>query len=81
MISKVGKFITTVFEEYKAARRITLFWALWLITVVVLRVTSVEVILGITPAGATVVGSVVGILATVIAFYQWHRSKDNNKEE
>lgn len=74
----LSKFLKSLFEEHKAARRISLFWAIWLISVVVLRVTEPTVIVGITAAGATVVGSVVGILATVIAFYQWHRNKDDS---
>lgn len=76
----VSKFIKSMFEEHKAARRVTLFWALWLISVVVLRVTDPEVIPTITAAAATVVTAIIGILTTVVAFYQWHRSKDNNKE-
>ena len=72
----VGKFIKSLFEEHKAARRITLFWALWLTSVVVLRVTDPEVIPTITAAAATVITAIIGILTTVVAFYQWHRSKD-----
>ena len=69
--------IKKFFEEYKGARRLSLFWAIWLITVVVLRVTDPEIITNISAAGATVVSAVIGILATVIAFYQWHRLHDD----
>lgn len=67
-------------EDHKVMRRVALIWACWLITIVVLRVTEPYVIvsLGGTAAG-TIVVSVVGILATVIAFYQHHRSKDEHK--
>ena len=66
-------------DDHKVMRRVSLIWSLWLITVVVLRVTEPTVIvsLGGTAAG-TIVVSVVGILATVIAFYQHHRNKDTN---
>ncbi len=69
-------WFSRLFEEHKFARRATLLWACWLITVVVLRVTEREVIMGISTAGSVVVTGVIGILATVIGFYQWHRSKD-----
>lgn len=80
----VSKFVKSLFEEHKAARRVTLFWAIWLISVVVLRVTDPEVIPTITAAAATVITAIIGILTTVIAFYQWHRNSDNkikNSEE
>lgn len=69
--------IKKFFEEYKGARRLSLFWAIWLITVVAFRVTRPEIITNISPAGATVVSAILGILATVITFYQWHRSQDD----
>jgi hypothetical protein len=71
-----SKLIKSLFEEHKAARRVTLFWAIWLISVVVLRVTDPEVLPTITAAAATVVTAIIGILATVVSFYQWHRSND-----
>ena len=84
MFKALGSFIKDLFEEYKAARRLTLFWCLWLISVVVLRITEPEIILGITAAGATVVTAIIGILTTVIGFYQWHskwHSSNKDKEE
>lgn len=41
---------------------------------------DVELLTNIGAAGATVVTGVFGILATVISFYQWHRSKDDARE-
>lgn len=71
--------VADLFERHKLVRRLALVWACWLITVVVLRVTEAETIIGLTAAGATVVTAVIGILATVIAFYQSHRhSEDSN---
>ena len=77
----ISKFIKVLFEEHKAARRITLFWALWLISVVTLRVTDPEVIPTVTAASATVITAIIGILTTVIGFYQWHRSKDTTQDK
>jgi hypothetical protein len=62
-------------EDYKLVRRCTLIWACWLITDVVIRVTQPDIITNLTGPGATVVTAVIGILATVIAFYQHNRSK------
>lgn len=70
--------IKKLFEEHKAARRLTLAWACWLISVVVLRVTRPEVLSEVNGSVATIVTAVIGILATVIAFYQWSRSKDDS---
>lgn len=69
--------IDAFFNKHKGVRRLALAWAIWLITVVVLRVTEPEMFAQISGAGATVVTGVIGILATVIAFYQWHRSQDD----
>jgi hypothetical protein len=77
----ISKFVKSLFEEHKAARRITLFWALWLISVVTLRVTDPEVIPTLTAASATVITAIIGILTTVIGFYQWHRNKDTTSDK
>lgn len=63
-------------EKHKLVRRLALVWACWLITIAVLRVTDPAVITQIGGAGATVVSAVIGILATVIGFYQYSRSKE-----
>ena len=55
-----------------------MFWAMWLISVVVLRATEPEVITNISAPGGTVVAAVIGLLATVLGFYQWSRSRDDN---
>lgn len=73
----MGSLIKKFFEEYKGARRLSLFWAIWLITIVVFRVTEPEVITKIDAAGASIVSAIIGILATIIGFYQWHRSQDD----
>lgn len=68
--------IHALFEKYKFIRRAIVIWACWLITVVVLRVTEPDVIPWVNGAMATIVTGVIGILATVIAFYQGSRDKD-----
>lgn len=58
-------------EKHKyLTRRALLIWACAIVTVAVLRATSPEVLSSVTGAGATVITAVVGILATVIGFYQ-----------
>lgn len=69
--------LTNFFEKYKGARRLALLWSILLITFVVVRVTNKDVLLNITPSGATVVTAIIGILTTVIAFYQWDRARDD----
>ena len=71
------KFISRLFEEHKLARRGALVWACWLISVVALRVTEPETLAGMTAASATVVTAIIGILTTVIGFYQWSRGQDD----
>lgn len=70
--------IENFFNKHKGARRSLLFWAMWLISVVVLRATEPEVITNISAPGGTVVAAVIGLLATVLGFYQWSRSRDDN---
>jgi len=65
-------------NEHKLIRRLALVWACWLITVVVLRVTTPEVMAQVNSSMATIVVAVIGILATVIAFYQWSRHKEKD---
>lgn len=57
-------------------RRLVLIWACVLVTIVSLRATEPEALQGMTGPAASVVVAVIGILATVIAFYQWHRKAD-----
>lgn len=70
-------WLDRLFNKHMLFRRMTLIWACWLITVVVLRVTEPAVLEKVTASVASVVAGVIGILATVIAFYQHHRSKSD----
>jgi len=60
-------WIKVLFEEYKFARRFALFWAISLISYVVVfpgALSDAEFV------------ATVGVLSVVIGFYQVHRSKD-----
>lgn len=61
-------------------RRAVLLWAMWLVTVVSLRATDAEVLKTATGAAGVMVSAIIGILATVIAFYQWHRQQDDKRD-
>jgi hypothetical protein len=76
----VREFAHRLFNVHKFVRRVTLAWACWLITIVVLRVTEPEVLEHVDGGVATVVTAVIGILATVIGFYQWSRSKEEKDD-
>ena len=71
---KLGPWIRVLFEDYKFARRFALFWAMALITCTVVEFFQMD---EVGAPHATVIVAIIGILATVIAFYQWHRSKDD----
>lgn len=67
-----------LFNEHKFVRRFAVFWAICLITIVVLRVTEPEAIKVIGGSGiATITIGVIGLLATVIGFYQWSRGRED----
>ncbi len=67
-------------EKHKLVRRLALLWAVWLITWVVLRVFGGP-LKEITGPAATALGIVVGLLATVIGFYQHTRSKEADHDQ
>lgn len=70
-------WLNRLVNQQRLFRRLVLIWAVWLVTHVVLTVTEPSVLTKITSPGATVVVAVIGILATVISFYQWHRQQDD----
>lgn len=70
-------------NENKLIRRLVLLWAVCVVTVYIFNPPGY--INTITDAGAVAFVSVVGILSSVIGFYQWSRSseekrKDNEKD-
>jgi len=68
-------WIDRLFNEHKLVRRGLVIWAVWIITWVV--VTVFKQLSLITAPVATFGGVVIGMLATVLAFYQWSRDKDD----
>lgn len=71
------QFFDRIFNHHKAVRRLTLVWACWLITVVVLRVTREDLLTELNGYVISIVTAVIGILSTVIGFYQWSRRRDD----
>jgi nicotinamide riboside transporter PnuC len=67
--------ISDFFEKHKGARRLTLLWAILLITQTV--TSPPEYIAHATAPGAAIITAVIGILVTVIGFYQWSRAQDD----
>lgn len=73
----MANIVDRLVNEHKLIRRLSLVWACWLISVVVLRVTRPESLEHVTDAVAAVVIAVIGILATIVGFYQWSRQRDD----
>lgn len=74
--------LAVLFEDHKLARRMMLFWVIWICSVVVLRATRPEVLvqLGGTAAGIIVTG-VLGLLGTVITFYLKSREREDARRD
>lgn len=69
--------MSDLIEKHKAVRRLTLVWAIVIITWVTARVFE-----DLSKINGDVVGAyaiVTGLLATVIGFYKWTRHKDDSK--
>ena len=62
-------------------RRLVLIWAMAIITYVIYIIIDPALLIAIGAPGATIVSAVIGILATVISFYQWHRQQDDKNAE
>lgn len=76
----MNAFLHKLFNEQKFVRRATLAWAVWLITTVALRMTAPTVVEKFADAAANVAVAVIGLLAVVISFYQWSRSREDKKD-
>lgn len=77
----MADFLDRLFNRHKFVRRAGMFWAWWIITVVLLRTTEPDTITQITPAGATIVTATIGILATVIGLYNRSRSAEDGETD
>lgn len=74
------KWFSELANRQMLFRRLVLIWAITIITYVVYVVTDHQLLIQIGAAGATIVTGIIGILTTVIGFYQWHRQQDDNLE-
>ena len=69
-------WIDDLFNKHKLVRRMTVIWAVTLVTIVVMiAMTNMALI---TAPVATVVGSVIGLVATVLGFYMKGRQMDKH---
>lgn len=71
--------LATLFEDHKLARRFSLFWAMWLITDMAYRRSDPVLMASGNGMQPTEFIAIVGVLTTVIGFYQWSRGKDDEK--
>lgn len=78
-MSSVGKWIERLFNKHMLVRRVMVFWAMSLITWVILTVfTDLDKISGNV---VTAMSLVVGLLATVIGFYNYQRRLDQQENQ
>ncbi len=73
----LGSRLSKLANHQRLFRRLVLVWACMLITWVVVR-TWIDPP-DISPGTAGALATVVGILATVVGFYQWHRKADDER--
>lgn len=74
----LGTFINRLFNEYRFVRRVLVVWALVMITLLIFKLLDIMTVID-TPTAA-VVGTIVGILATVTTFYIKSRELDAKRE-
>lgn len=72
------KWFEDLANRQRLFRRLVLIWAMTIITYVIYVVADPNLLIQIGAAGATVVTGIIGILTTVIGFYQWHRQQDDS---
>lgn len=69
--------IDKLINEQKFFRRFVLIWAIIIVTYTTWFVLDKPFLIAVGNAGVTIILAIIGILATVIGFYQWHRSSDD----
>ena len=75
----MGKWLNDLFNKHMLVRRLLVFWAIILITLVVLHV--IEITKQIDMASASVLTAIIGILATVTGFYIKLRETDGRDND
>lgn len=81
LLDYVGTFFELLFEKYKFVRRATIVWACCIITWAIYVTFNKDLTPDISGSTAAALGTVVGLLATVIALYQWSRKRDDDREK
>lgn len=77
-IRRFNNWVVRLFNKHMIVRRIMVFWAMALITYVILR--TFEDLTLITPTVTTALSIVTGLLATVIGFYNYQRRMDHQEK-
>lgn len=73
--------IHKLFEKYKATRRILIFWCMTVISLVAVCATNPITMPLITDPVARVHLGLIGLCATITAFYLQHRAGDKRRED
>lgn len=68
-------WIDRLFNQHKLIRRLTVLWAIGLITWVTVQVFSE--LASMTSAVVSALGLIIGLLATAIGLYQWSRNRED----
>ena len=71
--------ITTLFEDYKLARRGLLVWAMWELSGVLSVATQPEVLKDMNQPASLFLLGVIGILTTVLGFYVKGREREDRR--
>lgn len=73
-------WLKRLFEEHKFARRSSLYIAWGLIGYATLQVYEPEIMAATNASPQAIYATTVGLMATVIGFYQWSRNKDDKHD-
>lgn len=71
-IERLFAFVDRLFNKHKLIRRLLLLWVCWLITHIITSYNDIP---------HQVAVAAIGLLATVIMFYQWSRDKDKDNSQ
>ena len=69
--------INDLLNKQRFFRRLVLVWSITVVSYTVWFVLDKPFLQSVGTAGASIVLGIIGILATVIGFYQWHRQSDD----
>lgn len=69
--------IDELLNKQRFFRRLVLVWSIVITSYTVWFVLDKPFLQSVGTAGASIVLGIIGIFATVISFYQWHRQSDD----